>query len=80
MASDQRSHNFKPPEENHGGMRIILVFSRQTTFIVDNFTQYTDMALGNVESHNEKFFSFHSLFSPCDSVRERLSLVLVFNL
>lgn len=63
-----------------GVWELILILSQKITFTADNFRQYTDMVLDNMESHNEKLFSFHSFFISCDSVRERLRLVLVFNL
>lgn len=41
-----------------GVWELILVFSQKIIFIADIFRQYTDMALDNMESHNEKLFSF----------------------
>lgn len=43
--------------------------------VVDNFKQYADMALDDIESHGEKLFPFHSSFNPSDSVSEKASVL-----
>lgn len=74
MVSHQRSHNRKSPEGNHGGVRNNPIIYRKIIFIVDHFRQYTFMALGNMELHSVKLFSFCSSFRPSDSIKEKASV------